>query len=86
MLVLPAEAPDTGLTRCLEDGDLDRLAVNPPLAALTVSRRDGEQSAVVDRLHETVSERVERGAQCVDVLRNRYVLLRLRHHGPVIED
>src|SRR5215472_1381576 len=86
MLILPAEAADAGLARRLEDGNLDRLPVNPPLAGRALSRGNVQQSTVVNRLHEAVSESVERGAQSPDVLGDRYVLLCFRNDGTVIEN
>src|ERR1700746_1998594 len=86
MLILPTEAPDTGLTRRLEDGHLDRFPANLPLASLTLSRGNGQQSAVVNCLYESVPEGVERGAQGPNVLGNRYVLLRFGNHRAVVEN
>ena len=86
MLILPPETPDTGLTRGLEEGNLDGLPVDPPLARLTLSRGEGQQRTVVNRLYEAVAEGVERGAQCPNVLANRYVLLCFRNDGSVVEN
>src|SRR5258708_37641712 len=86
MLVLPAEAPDARLAGRFEDWNLDRFAVNSPVGALRLRCGNREQRAVVNRFDESIPQRVERRAQCPDVFRNRYVLLRLRNDSPVVND
>jgi hypothetical protein len=54
VLILPAETPDARLTRRLEDGNLDRLAVNSTFTALWLRCRNREQRAIADRFDEAI--------------------------------
>src|ERR1700733_3735594 len=86
MLVLPAEPPDAGLTRCLQDGNIDRLAMNPAFADLGLPGGNGEQGTVVDCLDKTISQRVQRSAQRSDVFADRDVLLRFGHDRSIVDE
>src|SRR5581483_6936553 len=86
MLVFPAEATHARLTWRLEQRHLDSFAVDSTSADLGLSGRDGLQCRVINRLHEAISQRIERGAQGADVFRRGYMLLSLWSDGPIVHN
>ena len=86
MLVLPAEAPDAILSRRLQHGDGDGLAVNLAVGSTHLLGGDGHQRVVVDRFDEAIAQRVERRPQRPDILRFRHMFLRLRDHRAIIDE
>ena len=86
MLVLPAEAPDAILTRRLQHGNSDSLAVNLAMGSTHLLGSDGHQRVVIDCFDKAVSQRVERRPQRPDILRFRHMFLRLRDHRAIIDE
>jgi hypothetical protein len=86
VLVFPAETTDPCLARRFEYRNFDRFAMNSPFTDLGLSRGNCQQRTVVNRFHESIPQSVERRAQCADVFRDRYMLLRLRDDGPIVQD
>src|SRR5580658_8645206 len=62
VLILPAEAPDTGLSRGLEDRSLHHFPIHSAFAQLWLRRGDRDQGAVVDGLHKPIAQRIQSGA------------------------
>ena len=60
MLVLPAEAPDGGLSRRLEDGNIKNLPADPAKCGAALAPREVEQRLVGNGLHKSVAEETER--------------------------
>src|SRR5580700_9225837 len=85
VLILPAEPAHASLPRRFEDRDLDYLALDQAATLRGLALRDRDQRIVVDRLDESVTQRVEHGTQCADIFRFRHVLLRLRANRAVID-
>ena len=84
MLVFPAETPDTRLACCLQNRHLDGFAVDPARADFGLACGDCQQRAVVDRFDESISQSVERRAQCPNILGDWNVFLGLRDDGAII--
>src|SRR5215475_5320650 len=86
MLIFPAKAPDAELAGGLQNGYLNGFALDQPVALPWLAPRDGHQRCIVDRLDETVTQRVQRSAQCAGGLRKRDMLLRLRAGGAIVDE
>ena len=86
MLVLPAETADAILSRGLQNGDLDSLAVNLAVGSTHLLGGDVQQRAVVDRFDKAIAQRVDRRPQCPDILRYRYMFLRLGDDRAIIDE
>jgi len=86
VLVLPAEAPNAILSRRLQHGDGDGLAVNLAVGSTRLLGGDGHQRVVVDRFDEAVAQRVEHRPQRPDIFRFRHMFLRLRDHRAIIDE
>src|SRR5271166_2571399 len=86
VLILPAEASDTGLSRSLENGGLHNLPVNSSFTQRRLPFCNRNKSAVVNGFHKSIPKCVEGSAQCADIFRRRYVLLGLRTDGAIIDD
>src|SRR6266403_1061616 len=84
VLVFPAETPNTRLAWRLKKRYLDGFAVDPARADFGLACGDCQQRAVVDRFDESVSQSVERCAQCPNVLGDWNAFLCLRDDGAII--
>src|SRR6266478_2428294 len=84
VLVFPAETPNTRLAWCLQNRHLDGFAVDPARADFGLACGDCQQRAVVDRFDESISQSVERCAQCPNILGDWNVFLCLRNDGAII--
>src|SRR5262249_35170626 len=85
VLILPAEAAHTSLARSFKYRNFDDLARDRAAALRGLARSDRRESGIVNRLDETIPECVEHGTQRVNALGPRYMFLRLRTNGAVID-
>src|SRR5579864_215386 len=86
MLILPAKAADAHGSRCFEHRDFNRLALNHSVAFFWLLSGNVEQSLIIDRFDESVTQRVQHSAQSADVLGGRQMLLGLRTDRTIIDD
>src|SRR5437016_621121 len=84
VLVFPAETPDSRLAWCLQNRHLDGFAVDPARADFRLACGECQQRAVVNRFDESISQSVERCAQCPNILGDWNVFLCLRDDGAII--
>src|SRR5580658_4141523 len=86
ILILPAKLAYACLSRRLQNRDLDRLAVDQPIALTRLSSGNRKERLVAGGLYKAISQRVEHCAQGTDIFGVRYMLLGLRTYGTVVDN
>src|SRR5258708_29828600 len=86
VLVLPAEASDSCLSRSLKNRSHHHFAMNSAPTQLLLFRGDSDERVVIDGFHKSIPQGVEGSPQCADVFRRRYALLGLRADSAIIHD
>ena len=63
MLVLPTEAADPSHAGGLKDGDVENQTANLAAVLVALSLGNVDQGRIINRLHESVAEKVHRNAK-----------------------
>src|SRR5271156_5240612 len=84
ILVLPAKLSDSCLARRFENRDLNRLTMNHAIGSGSLVGRNRKVRLVVDRLYESITERIKHRTQSSVILCVGHMFLGLRTYGTVI--